>query len=116
MRERPHRRPNGTPVGHSPEAITWTRKQADMTMTQLAKAAGVSLSLISDIEKGTRNAAPWLIEAMAEIFGCPADQLKRKDNGQRPATRLAVVCTECSGLWAPGHECSLPRETNGAAA
>jgi len=83
-----------------------------MRMKQLAEAAGVSLSLICDIERGTRNAGPWLIDNMAEILGCQPDQLRRKD-GQRPGTRIAVVCAECGGLWEPDHYCdeTEPAET-----
>ena len=103
MQERPKRRPPKNPLDHAPEAVTWARTQADMTKTQLATAAGVSLSLISEIEKGTRNAGPALIDTLAGILGCPPDDLKRKDG--QSATRLAVVCAECSGLWAPDHEC-----------
>jgi transcriptional regulator with XRE-family HTH domain len=116
MHERPHRRARGAPLDHEPGAVTWWRQQAGMTKTQLAKAAGVSLSLISDVERGTRNAGPWLIDVMAEILNCPPGELKRKGDRQQPATRMAVVCAECEGLWEPGHECPLPREANGAAA
>lgn len=74
-----------------------------MTKTEFARRLGVSLSLISMIESGTRNAQPALIESMAGVLGCPPDQLKRKDG--KPATRLAAVCVQCSELWTPDHEC-----------
>lgn len=96
------------PLDHAPEAVTWARTEAGLTMTQLAAEAGVSLSLISEIEKGTRNAVPALIETMARILGCSPDQLKRKQ-GQQPATRLAVICAGCSELWEPDHECPTRR-------
>jgi transcriptional regulator with XRE-family HTH domain len=105
-----------SPLDHEPGAVTWARRGAGLTMTQLAAAAGVSLSLISEIEKGTRNAGPDLIEVMAEVLGCPPDQLKRKGDVPRPRPRPVVVCAECTALWKPGHECALPREANGAAA
>jgi transcriptional regulator with XRE-family HTH domain len=83
--------------------VVWAREQAGFTKSDVARQLGVSLSLISMIESGTRNAQPELIESMARILGCPPDDLKRKDGP--PGKRLAVVCAECSGLWAPDHEC-----------
>lgn len=101
-----------SPLDHSPEAVTRARTDADLTKTQLADATGVSLSLISEIERGTRNARLALIEAMAEVLGVPADQLKRQPG--QPSTRLAAVCVQCSELWTPDHQCQP--EANGAAA
>ncbi|WP_395111611.1 multiprotein-bridging factor 1 family protein, partial [Actinomadura sp. SCN-SB] len=40
-----------SPLDHEPEAVTYARKQAGLTKTALAQACGVSLSLISEIEK-----------------------------------------------------------------
>ena len=101
-----------SPLDHEPGAVTWARTRAKLTRTQLAAETGVSLSLISEIEKGTRNAQPALIEAIARVCGCEPDELKNR-SGQ-PGTRLAVVCAECSELWAPDHQCAP--EANGAAA
>jgi len=91
------------PLDHDPEAVVWAREQAGLTKTDAARRLGVSLSLISMIESGTRNARLALIESMAQVFGCQPDQLKRKDGP--PDKRLAVICVQCSGLWAPDHEC-----------
>lgn len=101
-----------SPLDHEPGAVTWARTRAKLTRTQLAAETGVSLSLISEIEKGSRNAQPTLIEAMAEVLGCPAADLKRKPG--QAAARMAAVCVRCSALWEPDHECQP--ETNGAAA
>ena len=108
---RPKRRPPKDPLDHVPLAVTRARENAGLTRTQLAAATGVSLSLISEIEHGSRNARPPLIEAMAGVLGCSPDQLKRD---QGPGRRLAVVCAECSGLWERGHRC--PTEAGEAAA
>jgi transcriptional regulator with XRE-family HTH domain len=91
------------PLDHEPGAVTWARTQAGLTKTQLAAATGVSLSLISEIEHGTRNAQQPLIESMAQVLGVSPDDLKRRSG--TPAPRLAVVCVQCSGLWDPDHEC-----------
>jgi transcriptional regulator with XRE-family HTH domain len=95
------------PLDHEPAAVEQARRQAGLSKSEVARRAGVSLSLISMVEKGSRNAGPALIDAMAGIFGCPADQLKRR-NGS-PGTRLAMVCVECSELWEPDHECPSRR-------
>jgi transcriptional regulator with XRE-family HTH domain len=96
------------PLDHAPEAVTQARLAAGLSKTQLADGVRVSLSLISEIEKGTRNAGPALIDTMAGVLGCPPDQLKRRE-GQQPATRLAVVCVQCSELWEPDHVCPSER-------
>lgn len=113
MDERPKRKPPKSPLDHEPGAVTWARENKGLTKTQLAIATGVSLSLISEIEHGTRNARPSLIEAMAVVLECSADDLKRK--GGQPATRLAVVCAECSELWEPDHRCPNRQATKDAA-
>ena len=95
------------PTDHEPGAITREREKAGLTKSDFARRLGVSLSLISMIEHGTRNAQPELIESMAAIFGCPPDHLKRRDG--KPGTRLAVVCAGCSELWEPDHECPSRR-------
>jgi hypothetical protein len=38
---------------------------------------------------------------------CQADGLKREEGS--PGTYTAYVCTQCSGLWAPDHECPTER-------
>jgi transcriptional regulator with XRE-family HTH domain len=104
---------NPKPVfDHEPQAVTWARKQAGLTKSDVARRLGVSLALVSMIESGTRNAHPAMIARLAEVFGCSGESLERKDG--RPGTRLATVCVGCSSLWEPGHEC--PPQVNGAAA
>ncbi|QVJ03016.1 helix-turn-helix transcriptional regulator [Nocardiopsis eucommiae] len=66
------------PLDHQPEAVTWARRQAGFTKTQLAKEIGVSLSLISEIEAGTRNATPANLNLIAAALGCPRVVLERK--------------------------------------
>lgn len=103
MRDRPKRQPPKDPLDHEPGAVFREREKAGLTRVQLARLIGIGPSLMSEIEKGTRNATPARIEQMAKVFGCPPDDLKRKDG--KPGTRLAVVCAGCSELWDPDHEC-----------
>jgi transcriptional regulator with XRE-family HTH domain len=53
---------------------------AGLTKTQLARACGVSLSLISEIEGGTRNATPNMLNKLAEALHCPRVVLERKQH------------------------------------
>ena len=96
-------RPPKYPLDHDPAAVTRAREEAGFTRAYVATQLHVSAGLISEIEKGTRNATLARIEQLAEVFGCPADDLKRK-SGQ-PPTRLAVICVECSEVWVPDHQC-----------
>jgi transcriptional regulator with XRE-family HTH domain len=52
--------------------------QAGLTKTQLAAACRVSVSLISEIEAGTRNATPAMIIKLAAVLNCPRVVLERK--------------------------------------
>ena len=66
------------PLDHEPQAVTYAREQAGLTKTQLAQACGVSLSLISEIEAGTRNATPAMLSKLAKALNCPRVVLERK--------------------------------------
>ena len=76
-----HRNPPKAPLDHEPAAVTYAREQAGLTKTQVAAACGVSLSLISEIEAGTRNATPAMIIKLANVLNCPRVVLERKRNG-----------------------------------
>ena len=58
--------------------MTYARVQAGLTKTQVAKACRVSVSLISEIEAGTRNATPAMIIKLAKALNCPRVVLERK--------------------------------------
>jgi transcriptional regulator with XRE-family HTH domain len=68
------------PLDHEPAAVTWAREKAGFTKTQLAQAIGVSLSLISEIEAGTRNATSENLNRLATALNCPRVVLERKRN------------------------------------
>lgn len=78
------------PLDHDPEAVTEAREAADVTQYALAKQLGVARSLISEIEKGTRNAKPDLLRRMAAILDCRASELEAK-RAQGPAAAAADV-------------------------
>jgi transcriptional regulator with XRE-family HTH domain len=72
------RNPPRDPLNHEPAAVTYAREQAGLTKTKLAKACRVSVSLISEIEAGTRNATPAMINRLAHALNCPRVVLERK--------------------------------------
>jgi transcriptional regulator with XRE-family HTH domain len=47
-------------------------------MTELAALCDCSVSLISEIIGGTRNATPRMLPKLADALGCPKAQLRRK--------------------------------------
>jgi transcriptional regulator with XRE-family HTH domain len=65
-------------LDHEPEAVTYAREKAGLTMTELADRLGVSLSLISQIESGDRNATFAMQMKLAEALNCPRVVLERK--------------------------------------
>jgi DNA-binding XRE family transcriptional regulator len=73
-----HRNPPKDPLDHVPEAVTYARVRAGLTKTRLAEECGVSVSLISEIESGTRNAHPLMIGKLANALNCPPVILERK--------------------------------------
>jgi transcriptional regulator with XRE-family HTH domain len=73
------------PLGHEPEAVGFAREKAGLTKTEVAVACGVSLSLISEIEAGTRNATPAMLDRLAEVLNCPRVVLERKCLVPEPA-------------------------------
>ncbi len=76
--EKKHRNPPKNPLDHEPEAVTYAREQAGLTKTELARRCGVVVSLISEIESGTRNATPAMLNKLAAALNCPRVALERK--------------------------------------
>jgi transcriptional regulator with XRE-family HTH domain len=70
------------PFNHDPEAVTKARADAGWSKTKLANELGCSLSLVSEIESGTRNAQMPLLERMAELLGKTVADLSRKDEAR----------------------------------
>jgi transcriptional regulator with XRE-family HTH domain len=63
---------------HEPAAVIYAREKAGLTKADVARELGVTLSLISQIESGKRNATPAMIRRLAQVFNCPVVILERK--------------------------------------
>lgn len=88
MARRPRTLPK-QPLDHDPEALAWARKKDGRTQGDLARAVGISIGHMSEIEKGSRNAPPHLITKLAEALNCPRSVLERKINGTGGPERAA---------------------------
>ena len=72
------RRPGKAVLDHEPEAVAYARQKAGLTRQQLADLVGCAPSLITEIERGTRNATPARLQAIAAACNCPVVVLERK--------------------------------------
>ena len=63
---------------HEPVAVIYAREKAGLTKADVARELGVTLSLISQIESGKRNATPAMIRRLEQVFNCPVVVLERK--------------------------------------
>jgi transcriptional regulator with XRE-family HTH domain len=70
-----------SPLDHDPAAVVWARKAKGVTQTWLAREIGVSPGHMSEIEGGSRNAPPHLLNKIAEALNCPVTVLERKRDG-----------------------------------
>jgi transcriptional regulator with XRE-family HTH domain len=77
------------PLDHEPAALTWARERAGLTRAALAAEIGVSAGLVSEWEKGTRNAAPPRIKQLAAALNCPRVVLERKGRATEPKPEAA---------------------------
>lgn len=57
------------------ENIKNLRLLNDMTQEQLGNKVGVTISMISQIERGTKAVTLLLGKQIAEVFGCKVDDL-----------------------------------------
>ena len=55
------------------------RERLGLTQTELAKKLGVSQPAIAYWENGVRTPNVYVLKKMAEIFGCPIDDLISDD-------------------------------------
>lgn len=76
---------------HNPEAVTKARDAAGLTKYALAKQLGCARSLITEIEGGTRNANPDLLERIAKVLACPASELEATDEAGGQAAETSDV-------------------------
>jgi transcriptional regulator with XRE-family HTH domain len=82
--------PMGEPKGALGNAIRAHRKQAGMTLLDLAKQAGFSISYLSQIERNLMTPSIGTLRRLADALDIPAGQLMLKDASQ-PNSPVAVV-------------------------
>jgi transcriptional regulator with XRE-family HTH domain len=82
--------PMGEPQGSLGNAIRTHRKQENMTLLDLAKRAGFSISYLSQIERNLLTPSIDTLRRLAEELGIPAGQLMLKD-ARQPNSPIAVV-------------------------
>jgi transcriptional regulator with XRE-family HTH domain len=82
--------PMGEPKGALGNAIRTHRKQAGMTLLDLAKQAGFSISYLSQIERNLLTPSIGTLRRLADALDIPAGQLMLKDASQ-PNSPVAVV-------------------------
>lgn len=91
------------PLDHEPEAVAYARRNSGLTQEQLAEACGVTRSLITEIENGTRNATPTMIGKLAYALNCPRVILERKREPEAaPAADVAVPGVQGDERAEPG--------------
>ncbi|AEV86712.1 hypothetical protein ACWT_5695 [Actinoplanes sp. SE50] len=66
-------------VEHDHAALKWARKQAGWKQADLAKAVGISASLLCEAEKGTRGLSRKVLTDIAATLRCPVSVFDRKE-------------------------------------
>lgn len=67
-----------SPVEIDPVALAVLREKDGHSKTSLAKAAGMSLSYLSDLETGHRKGNPDVITKLATALNVPRSMLEKK--------------------------------------
>jgi transcriptional regulator with XRE-family HTH domain len=86
------------PLDHEPAAVTYAREKAGLSKTQLANACGVSVSLISEIEGGTRNATPAMLNKLTVVLNCPRVVLERKQGSRTRHIEIDAIASDSTAL------------------
>jgi transcriptional regulator with XRE-family HTH domain len=60
-------------------AITAARERIDLSKAELARRIGVSRSLMTEMEAGTRNATEDNLQKLARELDCPIEELREGD-------------------------------------
>lgn len=66
----PRRQHVRAPLNQNPEALRVARIAAGLRPIDLARAADIAKSTMSEIESGNRSASPELLGRFAQILGC----------------------------------------------
>jgi transcriptional regulator with XRE-family HTH domain len=73
-------------MNEDPREFRRRRIEAGLSITDLARQAGVTKSHLSSVEKGTAGFSPRNLKAIAEILGCEVHDLLLPDpHGQDEA-------------------------------
>ncbi|MET0423613.1 MAG: helix-turn-helix transcriptional regulator [Actinoplanes sp.] len=72
---RPRRK---APVDHDPVALKWARERAGWRQSDLARELGISRSVLSEAESGTRGLSPAVKNRLAAVLNCPVTVFERK--------------------------------------
>jgi len=78
-------------LNQEPSAVRWARKRSGLTQTQLAERAGVSRTLVVEIEGGTRSATDGNLIKLAEAMNCPVVVLERKRESEAAPAPVSPV-------------------------
>lgn len=76
------------------ERLKELRTGEGLTQAQLASEAGVSMTVISNIERGYSGAKSSVIDKIAAYFNVPADYLMGRTNIRFQSSRKATVFSE----------------------
>lgn len=74
-----------SPVEIDPLALTVLREKDGHSKTSLAKAAGMTIGYLSDLESGRRKGNPEVITKLASALNVPRSLLERRRDQQVPA-------------------------------
>jgi transcriptional regulator with XRE-family HTH domain len=77
------------------EQLRQRRRALDKPLRQVAQAAGISVSLLSQIERGLRSISLRTLSALAQALDIPLDTLVRHSQPQADETVGAVVRAGC---------------------
>jgi transcriptional regulator with XRE-family HTH domain len=95
------RRPR-QPLNQDPLAVRQARRARGLTQADLAKQVETSVAHLSEIEGGTRNAKPELLDRIAAALDLPVQKL------QRPRR---MTCPACSQRYDPAANYLVPLHT-----
>jgi transcriptional regulator with XRE-family HTH domain len=65
-------------LNQEPSHVRWARQARGETIANVAAAIGKGESLVTEIERGTRNATPEVLAGIARYLGCPISMLERR--------------------------------------
>ncbi|MEI5520745.1 helix-turn-helix transcriptional regulator [Streptomyces brasiliscabiei] len=73
-------------MNEDPKSFRRRRVEAGLSVTDLARQAGVSTSHLSDVENGRAGFSPKNLKKIAEVLGCTIRDLLLPDPEDEPDT------------------------------